>query len=75
MFSSLMQRLVYYEDIIVLAPNRILIPLKLPRSLLVPSQYYDQTKRLISETSNIENLVLLHDTKLESSHSAKLNFQ
>ena len=38
-------------------------------------KYYDQTKRLISETSNIGNLVLLHDTKLESSHSAKLNFR
>ncbi len=35
-----MQRLVFYEDIIVLALNRIIsFPLKLPRSLLVPSHY------------------------------------
>ena len=46
----------------------------LQRMQLQRKKQYDQLKNLIKEISKVKELILLHDTKLESSHSKKLNF-
>ena len=47
----------------------------LQRMWLQKKKQYDQLKNLIKEILKVKDLILLHDTKLESSHSKKLNFQ
>ena len=37
-------------------------------------EQYDKTKKLITKSSKKNDLVLLHDSKLKMSHSAKLKF-
>src|SRR5437667_4354291 len=60
-----MQRLVFYEDIIVLALNRIIsFPLKLPRSLLVPSHYVASFSSLFFCFVNHDTTNTMDDTTL-----------